>query len=109
MARLGISKDQVFKAARALQEEGIVPTVQAVRERIGSGSFSTISTHLADWKTEYTVQATANIPDMPEKVTLAFQQIWATAARAAQEDMDTQHQALDAMRREMSRRRPIWP
>jgi hypothetical protein len=46
MARQGISKEQVYTAAAELREEGTAPTVQAVRERIGSGSFSTINTHL---------------------------------------------------------------
>ncbi len=47
MARLGISEEQVFTAAKELSEEGIAPTVQAVRKRIGSGSFSTINKHLS--------------------------------------------------------------
>ncbi len=101
MARAGISKKQVFEAASALLDEGTAPTVQTVRVRIGSGSFSTISTHLAEWKAEHTGQVPANIPDMPEKVEIAFRQAWSVAARAAQEDVDTQRQALEAMRREM--------
>ena len=83
MARQGISKEQVYEAAAALREEGISPTVQAVRERIGSGSFSTISGHLADWKAEHAAQGPADIPPIPEKVQAAFAQIWATAARSA--------------------------
>ncbi len=101
MARQGISKKQVFEAASALQDEGIAPTVKAVRQRIGSGSFSTISSHLDDWKSEHVGQNPANIPEMPEKVMLAFQQVWATAAKAAHENVDTQRQSLEAMRREM--------
>ncbi|MCP4406347.1 MAG: hypothetical protein GY807_00995 [Gammaproteobacteria bacterium] len=79
MGRAGISKKQVFEAAGALTDEGVSATVQAVRQRIGSGSFSTISAHLADWKAEHAGQVPANIPDMPEKVTLAFAQVWAVA------------------------------
>jgi chromosome segregation ATPase len=105
MARQGISKEQVYTAAAELREEGITPTVQAVRERIGSGSFSTINTHLAEWKTEHAAQAVADIPAMPEKVQEAFARIWATAARSAQEDVETQREALEAMRREMDKER----
>jgi chromosome segregation ATPase len=79
--------------------------VQAVRERIGSGSFSTINTHLADWKAENAAQGPADIPAMPEKVQEAFTRIWATAARSAQEDVETQREALEAMRREMDKER----
>ena len=101
MARQGISRAQVLEAASALQEEGTPPTVQAVRERIGSGSYTTINRYLDEWRKEHAGQAPANIPAMPEKVMGAFQQIWATAARVAQEDVETERQALEAMRREM--------
>jgi uncharacterized protein YhaN len=101
VARQGVSKEQVFKAASALNDEGIVPTVQAVRERIGSGSFSTISNHLADWKAENAGRAPANIPEMPDKVMGAFQQVWATAAVVAKEGVETQRQALEVIRRQM--------
>ncbi len=103
MGRTGISKKQVFEAAGALTDEGISATVQSVRQRIGSGSFSTISSHLADWKAEHAGQGPANIPDMPGKVTLAFAQVWATAAGAAQEEVETQRQALEVLRREMEK------
>jgi len=101
MARTGISKEQVFEAASALLEEGTAATVQAVRERIGSGSYTTVTRHLDEWRKEHAGQAPTHIPDMPEKVMGAFHQVWATAAKAAQEDVDTQRQALEAMRREM--------
>ena len=105
MARQGISKEQVYSAAAELREEGLTPTVQAVRERIGSGSFSTINTHLAEWKAENAAQAVADIPAMPEKVQEAFTRIWATAARSAQEGFETQREALEAVRKEMDRER----
>jgi chromosome segregation ATPase len=105
MARQGISKEQVYSAAAELREEGITPTVQAVRERIGSGSFSTINTHLSEWKAENAAQAVADIPDMPEKVEAAFKQIWATATRSAQDGFETQREALEAVRKEMERER----
>lgn len=105
MARQGISKEQVYTAAAELREEGTAPTVQAVRERIGSGSFSTINTHLAEWKSENAAQAVADIPDIPEKVEAAFKQIWATATRSAQEGFETQREALEAVRKEMGHER----
>ena len=101
MARTGISKEQVFEAASALLEEGTAASVQAVRERIGSGSYTTITRHLEEWRKENAAQVPAHIPDMPEKVMGAFRQVWATASMAAREDVDTQRQALEAMRREM--------
>ena len=103
MARQGISREQIFEAAAALQAEGTPATVQAVRARIGTGSYTTISRHLDEWRKEHAGQAPANIPEMPEKVLGAFQQVWATAAKAAQDEVDTQRQALEAMRREIAK------
>jgi SMC interacting uncharacterized protein involved in chromosome segregation len=103
MARAGVSKEQVFKVASELNGEGIVPTVQAVRERIGSGSFSTISSHLAEWRDENVGNAPSNIPEMPDKVMGAFRGVWATATVAAKEGVETERQALEGLRREMNK------
>ena len=105
MARVGITGEQVFYAADELREEGIAPTVQTVRARIGSGSFSTINAHLGAWKAQNTGAAVADIPAMPEKVQEAFTRIWATAARSAQEGFEAQREALEAARRDMDRER----
>lgn len=105
MARQGITQEQVFAAADELRDEGIAPTVQTVRERIGSGSFSTINAHLGAWKEQNAAQAVADIPEIPDKVQAAFAQIWATASRGAQEGFETQREALETTRREMERER----
>jgi chromosome segregation ATPase len=48
---MAITKDQVFEAAESLVGVGEEPTYITVRERLGSGSFSTISKYLREWKT----------------------------------------------------------
>ena len=68
MARPGITQEQVFEAATALQDEGTVPTVQSVRERIGSGSYTTITPMLNAWRDEHAKSAPAHVPDIPETV-----------------------------------------
>ena len=105
MGRTGITKEQVYEAAAALSGEGISPTVQSVRERIGTGSYSTISGYLTAWRDEHAAQVPANIPDRPEKVEKAFEQVWATAALAAQEGVDIERKALEDARREMEQER----
>lgn len=45
-------QDQIFEAANRLVAEGKKPTSQAIRELLGSGSLSTISTHLKAWREE---------------------------------------------------------
>jgi chromosome segregation ATPase len=105
MGRKGITQTQVYEAASALLDEGTSPTVQSVRERIGSGSYTTINAHLGEWRKEHAGQAPADIPDIPEKVQGAFRQVWSAASLAAQADVETQRQALEAMRREMDKER----
>ena len=104
MPRSGITREQVFEAAQSLMDEGITPTVAAVRERIGSGSFTTVSAHLAEWRAQ-NIQAPANIPEMPDRVRNALNQACAQAVASAQEDLETQRQALEAMRRELDKER----
>lgn len=101
MARTGIDKTQVFEAASSLAEEGTRPTVQALRERIGSGSYSTISAHLAEWKAGNATPVNQNIPPIPDGVQSAFARIWATAAKAAQDELAQQREAFELLRREM--------
>ena len=101
MARPGIDKAQVFAAATSLTEQGGRATVQAVRDQIGSGSFSTISNHLAEWKAQNDAATAAAVPVVPEGVQMAFARVWALASQAARVDMEQQREAFEAMRRDM--------
>lgn len=50
MARTGITFEQVEAVADAIRGEGLQPTINAVRERIGTGSPNTIHKHLTAWR-----------------------------------------------------------
>lgn len=50
MARSGVTFNEVDEAARYLQGLGRNPTVDAIRERLGTGSRTTILEHLKRWK-----------------------------------------------------------
>ena len=52
MSRIGITYEEVTNAAKRLQERGENPTVDRVRELLGTGSNSTIARYLRDWKTD---------------------------------------------------------
>jgi chromosome segregation ATPase len=43
---MAITRDEVKEAAEALRDEGINPTYLSIRQKLGRGSFSTISKHL---------------------------------------------------------------
>jgi len=47
-----LTPDQVFQCADQLVQEGKNPTIAALRERLGSGSVTTIHKYLAQWKTQ---------------------------------------------------------
>lgn len=52
MGRIGVGFEEVSEAALQLQAQGKVVTVDAVRNFLGTGSKTTISHHLKQWKAE---------------------------------------------------------
>jgi DNA repair exonuclease SbcCD ATPase subunit len=51
MARTGINYLDVAKTAEKLKNKGIIPTIDRVREILGTGSKTTLAHHLKRWKT----------------------------------------------------------
>jgi len=62
MGRPGITQSDVERAAIELKNEGKNPTVDNVRALLGTGSKSTITRHLREWKNQQKPKQ-ANIPD----------------------------------------------
>lgn len=50
MPRPGLTYDDVAQAANTLNQQGTNPTIQNIRESLGTGSPITISKHLKTWK-----------------------------------------------------------
>jgi len=97
MARPGITYEDVSKTAAQLLEQGLHPSIQRVREALGTGSNSTISEHLQRWQQELRARPKlAILPQVPEPLTTALEMIWRTAleqaeaAYQAQRDQATQ-------------------
>lgn len=88
MARLGVKKEDVFAICEELKTAKPNFTVKDVREKLGgTGSFSTISAHVKEWK-----QETSEKPLIPEPSTsfqVYFQKIWETAYTEASRDFNT--------------------
>jgi hypothetical protein len=105
MARTGITSEQVYEAAEALTREGVTPTVHTVRERLGTGSFSTITGYLSAWRADRDAAKAAHIPDPPEAVTRLFRDLWAVSWKANHEALGNERLALDAARRDMDTER----
>lgn len=105
MARPGLGPERIIEVIRELEAVGREVTVTAVRERLGSGSFSTIGTVVADWRREKASGARPAIPEPPEGVRAAYSHLWAEAWKAAMAVHEPERQAFATERQERERAR----
>ncbi|MBN2702378.1 MAG: DNA-binding protein [Methylothermaceae bacterium] len=97
MARPGITKKQVFDTAQELLDEGSEPTVTTIRARLGSGSYSTISRFLSEWR-DNQKQAQA-APTTPPSVETMARRMWSEAWRLAEDSVKDARSELESERR----------
>lgn len=101
----------VFEAADALLAEGVRPTQQGVRERIGKGSLSTINKALNDWwqMVGQRLQQGREYPDIPEPLAKSMYQWWQQAVDSARKDFeleqDRQQRAIKSLKQQQSEQR----
>jgi len=116
----GIQEAQVWEAADALLQDGLRPTIERVRQKIGSGSPNTVSPMLERWFAtlgkRLEGQSGGNVADreaqqIPLAIVQAAQQFWDVARREADQ---VQVQQTEGIRREfelersdLARRKPI--
>ncbi|MDM0116142.1 DNA-binding protein [Variovorax sp. J22R133] len=106
----GIQEEDVFKAADALLAEGLRPTIERVRLKIGRGSPNTVSPMLERWfgtlasRLAGGVNPSANLAagndadGVPVSVRNATRLLWETARREAE---DVQRQELESARAQL--------
>src|SRR5690554_6107206 len=97
MARIGITYEQVATAADALVGQGEKPSIQRIREQLGTGSPNTIHRHLKQWRATQ-VPAERQAARLPDELAAALSQELerqAAAARAEAEAdaLEAQHTA----------------
>ncbi|HRC71797.1 MAG TPA: DNA-binding protein [Candidatus Competibacter sp.] len=91
MARPGISFEDVRSAAESLLGRGLNPTIQRVRELLGTGSNTTISEHLKIWQLQLAETPKIVLPPaVPEAVALALDAFWKIAVQHAEAAFDEQ-------------------
>lgn len=104
MPRKSDTADKVLQAADELLEQGIRPTQQNVRERIGTGSISTINKALNLWWQQLgrRIKENETRPDLPEPVISAANKLWQQSLAYAEHafsqrksEMDRHYQALN--------------
>ena len=105
MGRPGIAKEQVFDAADALAREGQTPTVVAVRTRLGGGSPNNITRWLSEWKELHEAEKPEALPPLPDTVESAMRQVWGTAWKGSQEQLEGEREALATARKDIEKER----
>jgi hypothetical protein len=87
-----ISCDDVLRAADDLVLEGLRPTIDRVRVRLGRGSPNTIQEHLDTWWTKLGGRLRdipgQEVPGLPEPVSSALAGLWNQALSSARESLD---------------------
>ena len=102
MARLGIDYTGVKQAALKLLSQGIAPSVQKIRETLGTGSNTTIAEHLKTWREEYAQKAIHHLPaHLPAELIASIDVLWQTAMAQAEKqllafktDLEAQHEKI---------------
>jgi hypothetical protein len=60
--------EAIWQAADALEAEGIRPTLVAVRNRIGSGSWTKITNAMGEWRKRRQQEALAPAEPLPDEI-----------------------------------------
>lgn len=80
---MAIRKDDVFRVADQMFADGVSPSLTGIRTALGSGSFSTISGFLAEWKSASRAAPVVGVEDVPDEVSDCFapalRSMWAMA------------------------------
>ena len=94
MARSGIRYEEVQATAETLLGRGLNPTIQRVRELLGTGSNTTISEHLKHWQQQLADAPKAVLPPAtPEAVATAMDAFWKIAVQHAETAFEEQRAA----------------
>ncbi|MBK8754107.1 MAG: DNA-binding protein [Candidatus Competibacteraceae bacterium] len=91
MARSGIHYEEVKSVAETLLGRGLHPTIQRVREQLGTGSNTTISEHLKHWQRDMAETPKAILPpNIPDAVMTALDSFWKIAVQYAEAAFEEQ-------------------
>ena len=88
MTRPGLNYETVKRTSLTLLSQGIAPSVQKIREVLGTGSNTTIAEHLKNWRDEYAKKTIHQLPaNMPQELISVFEVLWQTAMEQAQNQL----------------------
>jgi chromosome segregation ATPase len=111
--------EAIWQAADALEAEGIRPTLAAVRNKVGGGSFTTITNAMGEWRKRRQQEALAPAEPLPDEIAQHVDEIgqrlgdigqqlralggevWAKARALADEQLVGLRQRLEAEKAEL--------
>ncbi len=96
MARHGVDFETVKQTALKLLSKGISPSVQRIRESLGTGSNSTIAEHLKVWREQHAAKKVHHLPaNLPPELIASFETLWQTAMEHAEKHLTDVKEALE--------------
>ena len=108
MARTGIHYTDVKQAAIQLLSQGIAPSVQKIRDKLGTGSNTTIADHLHTWREEYATKEIHHLPaDMPKELISAIEILWQTAMEQATNQLSAIKHGLEEQKNQLQQEKSI--
>jgi septal ring factor EnvC (AmiA/AmiB activator) len=112
--RKGITQEQVNAAADALVAAGDKPTVEKIRQALGTGSPNTVTRMLDVWRGSLAqrLQEVIKLPDVPPEAGQAFADVWRLAVKHAEtlarERLTEERNALFAAQSDLTQERKLW-
>ena len=110
----GITQEQVSAAADALVAAGDKPTVEKIRQALGTGSPNTVSRMLDIWRGALATRLgqVLALPEVPGEVGQAFAEVWrlamAQAGSLAQAALAHEQNTLLAAQSSLTQERKLW-
>jgi len=112
--RKGITQEQVSQAADAIVAAGENPTVEKIRQALGTGSPNTVTRMLDIWRSSLAqrLRDVIKLPDVPPEAGQAFAEVWrlalAHAEALARATLSEEQNALFADKTSLTQERKLW-
>lgn len=95
---MALTTQQIHETADELQEKGVNPTLSAVRQALGGGSFTTISDAMKTWRQDNQDEKQLQKTELPSGINGRLQilgaDVWQTAMEIANERLTAEREAL---------------
>lgn len=103
MARPGVTYYEVAKAANEIHANNELPTIDRIRQRLGTGSNTTIAGHLKKWKQEHMpLVSSVQHSTIPPELLLTMQSLWETLQEKAEAKLIAEKEAYETILNEKS-------